>query len=212
MGNKVKFGFKNCHYAPITMTDSKITFGVPVAIPGAVSMSLDPQTDEVEFEADDMLYYTSYTNTGYKGNTEFANLPNQFLKDILKYVEDETSHVLAENLSAETAPFALLYEINGDQKATRRVLYSCNVSRPGENAQTSGKTKTPQTDTMEMTAAPLASGHVRCRTTEKTPAATYNGWYKSVYLLPAMVADMEELGYTVEALTAETQPAGGQEV
>ena len=182
MGNKVKFGLKNVHYSPITTSeDGDIVFGTPKRIPGAVSLTLDVQGDKVEFEADDVIYYSSYSNTGYKGNLEVANIPDDFRKDILGDVEDETSHVLMEYSSAEAKPFALLYEVNGDQKATRRVLYYCTVSRPGENASTTGKTKTPQTDTMSLTAVPLADGLTRARTQENTTAAVFNDWYKSVW-------------------------------
>lgn len=86
-----------------------------------------------------------------------------------------------EYASAEAKPFALLYEVNGDQKATRRVLYYCTVSRPGENASTTGKTKTPQTDTMSLTAVPMADGLTRARTQENTQATVFNEWYKSVW-------------------------------
>ena len=40
--NKVKFNLWNVHYAPLlTNTTSSISYGKPVPIPGAVSLSLD---------------------------------------------------------------------------------------------------------------------------------------------------------------------------
>lgn len=180
--NKVKFGLKNVHYAPITTAeDGSISFGTPKSLPGAVSLTLDVQGEEVEFEADDVIYYASYANTGYKGNLEIANITDDFRKDILGDVEDETSHVLMEYASAEAKPFALLYEVNGDQKASRRVLYYCTVAKPGENASTTGKTKTPQTDTMLLTSVPMADGLTRARTLDNTTDTVYKDWYKSVW-------------------------------
>lgn len=183
--NKVKFGLKNVHYSTITEGENgELIYGTPKRLPGAVNLTLEVQGEETEFEADDVIYYSSYSNTGYKGTLEIANITDDFRKDILGDVEDETDHVLMEYSSAEAKPFAMLYEVNGDQKATRRVLYYCTVSRPGENASTTGKTKTPQTDTMNLTAVPRADGLTRARTQDNTTDAVFNNWYKNVWVPP----------------------------
>ena len=41
--NKVKFNISNAHYALLSQNDNgEVTFGTPVPLPGAVSLSLDP--------------------------------------------------------------------------------------------------------------------------------------------------------------------------
>ena len=51
--NKVKFNLWNVYYAPLlTNTASKIEYGTPIAIPGAVSLSLDPTGENTPFYAD----------------------------------------------------------------------------------------------------------------------------------------------------------------
>ena len=48
--NKVKFNICNVHYALITVDDDgEVTFGTPVAMPGAVSLSLEPNEHETEY-------------------------------------------------------------------------------------------------------------------------------------------------------------------
>ena len=88
--NKVKFGLKNCHYAKATLDPetNEVTFATPVAIPGAVNLSLDPEGDTEPFYADDMVYYTTVANNGYSGDLEIALIPDSFRKDILKETED----------------------------------------------------------------------------------------------------------------------------
>ena len=181
MGNKVQFSLKNVHYAPITVEeDGDIAFGTPVHIPGAVSLTLDRKGDEVNFMADGVTYYASYSNEGYSGTLTMALFPDHFRKAILKEVEDEQDHVLVEYANAETQPFALLYEVEGDVRATRRVLYYCTVSVPGEDADGQSP-KDPKTEAMAITATPLADGTTRARTRDNTVDDVFNNWFKKVW-------------------------------
>lgn len=180
--NKVKFGLKNVHYALLTVgEDGAVTYGTPVAIPGAVNLSLDAQGDPSTFYADDMAYYVTAANDGYSGTLEVAVVPDSFRKDVLKETEDSTDMILVENVGAESQPFALLFEFNGDQKATRHVFFNCSATRPGVSGGTTNKTKEPSTESMNLTASPLANGNVKARTTHSTSEAKYNSWYQSVW-------------------------------
>ncbi len=118
--NKVKFGLKNCHYAKATLDPdtNTVTFDTPVAIPGAVNLSMDPEGDNEPFYADDMVYYMTSANNGYSGDLEIALLPDTFRKDILKETEDANG-VLVEDATVETECFALLFEFSGDKKKIR---------------------------------------------------------------------------------------------
>ena len=184
--NKVKFGLKNCHYAKATLDSNTnaVTFGTPVAIPGAVNLSLDPEGDTEPFYADDMVYYTTTANNGYSGDLEIALLPDSFRKDILKETEDANG-VLVEDSSVETEHFALLFEFSGDKKKIRHCLYYCSAARPTIEGKTNEDSKEVQTETLEITATPLPSGIVKVKTGANTTDAVYNAWYNSVYETPS---------------------------
>lgn len=180
--NKVKYGLKNVYYAVHQVgEDGAITFAAPVAIPGAVNLNLTAQGEITKFYADNMAYYVSATNDGYQGDLEIALIPESFHKDVLKEELDETDQVLTELSNVETAGFALLFEFAGDVHSVRHILYNCTVTRPNVASSTTSNTKEPSTDTMTITAAPLADGRVKVRTTADTPEETYNNWFQSVW-------------------------------
>lgn len=179
--NKVKFNICNVHYALITYTDQGVQFGTPIPMPGAVSLSLDPNGEPESFYADGIEYYTISNNMGYDGDFEVALIPESFRIDVLKEKVD-ANQVLIENANAETANFALLFEFDGDKHKIRHVMYNCSAARPAIAGQTNEATREVQPETLTISARPLASGFVKARTGNDTLKATYDAWYQSVYL------------------------------
>ena len=83
--NKVKFNICDVHYAVLSVSDTgEVTFGTPVAMPGAVSLSLDSNGEPSSFYADGVKYYTINNNMGYDGDLELAMIPESFRTEILK--------------------------------------------------------------------------------------------------------------------------------
>lgn len=195
--NKVKFGLKKCSYALVTLTQNPstgkytVSFGTPVAMPGAVSLSLSAEGEASNFYADDSVYYVLNSNAGYSGNLELALIPESFLTDVLKETEDANG-VLVENKDVETQYFALLFEFTGDQKKIRHAMYYCSATRPGIEGKTMQDTKEVKTESLAITAAPLpectisgtefSDGLVKSKTGANTSDAVYNGWYSAVYV------------------------------
>ena len=207
--NKVKFNICNVHYALITVDeDGDMTFGTPVAMPGAVSLSLEPNGEPSNFYADGYAYYTISNNMGYEGDLELAMVPESFRTDVLKESLDDNS-VLVESANVETANFALLFEFDGDVKKIRHVLYNCSAARPNIESATNEEEIEVQTETLAITAAPLANGYVKARTGDSTTDTVYTGWYSSVYM--PTVADPEASGVQQSGLQEmEEDEIGGE--
>lgn len=180
--NKVTFGLKNVHYATFTETDGTITYDTPVRMPGAVELSIEPRGDMTEFYADDILYYSASNNQGYDGTLSIANIPEQFAIDCLGEVKDEADMVLTEKANAKGKPFALLFEFDGDAKATRHVLYYCTASRPSITSSTKTNSTEPQPIELTFVAAPRPIDYaVKAKTSPSTPKEVYDAWYTAVY-------------------------------
>ena len=186
--NKVKFNLWNVYYAPLlTNTTSKIEYGTPIAIPGAVSLSLDPTGENTPFYADGIDYYTISNNMGYSGDLEIALIPESFRVDILKESRDN-NNVLIENKDINVGKFALLFRFDGDIRAINHVMYNCSVSRPKIGSKTNEESKEVQTETLTISAKLLVKGYVKAKTGDSTPQTVYDNWFKSVYLPVAAAA------------------------
>lgn len=181
MDNKVVFGLKNVHYATFSEENGVIAYDIPKPIPGGVELSLEPRGDMVEFYADDMLYYSAPNNQGYDGTLSIANIPESFAIDCLGE-EKNADGLLVEKTTANPKPFALLFEFDGDVKATRHVLFSCKANRPTVSSSTKTDSVEPNANELTFVASPRSTDRtVKTKTTSTTPDAVYNNWYTAVY-------------------------------
>lgn len=187
MANKIKYGLKNVHYAVATIAaDGSATYGAPVAFPGAVSLSLEPQGESTPFYADNVTYWVGNGNNGYSGDLEMAMITDAFKTDILGYVND-TKDVLVEDKNAAAIHFALLFQFEGDDKATKHVMYNCTATRPNVAGETVGESVEPSTETVTITAtsvynATLDKDIVKAEANAASDATTYAGWESAVYI------------------------------
>lgn len=187
MANKVKYGLKNVYYAVATVdaATNTATYTVPVAWPGAVSLSLDAEGSTTKFRADNIDYWIGQSNNGYSGDFESALVPDSFRTAILGDVSPvDHDGVLIEDAGAKTKYFALLFQFEGDQSNTRHVLYKCSATRPSVSGQTTEEEIEPQTETLTLTAtaihnATLDKDIVKAKCGESDSA--YNAWFSGVY-------------------------------
>lgn len=183
MANKVKFGLSNCVIAPITAVgDSSYTYGTPIAVPGAVNLTLSPSGDTNDFYADNLIYFSSTANQGYEGDLEIAMIPDAIRTGILGETIDSNG-ALIETANDTNTNFAFGFQIEGDKQNRRFWYYNCSLTRPANNGATNESTITPQTDTLTMKAMPrLTDRKVRVML-EKTDdnVNVYNSFFSTVY-------------------------------
>ena len=181
--NKIKFGIKNVYYAAVTSVSStgSLTYATPVAMPGAVSLSLSIQGDTSTFYADNIAYWTANANNGYQGDLELALIPDAFRTAILGETLDAKGFYV-ERSDDKQKEFALLFQFEGDENATRHCLYRCSASRPEVSGSTQQESIEPQTETLTLTAmARINDSVVKARAPyTASTTSSYASWFSAV--------------------------------
>lgn len=182
MANKVKYGLKSVYYATVTFAnDGTPTFATPVAIPGAVDMSLSKSGDTYQFYADDGVYFEVADGDVYEGDLEMALIPDGFRTAVLNESAD-SKNVMFEGATDTKVHFALLFEFTGDVNAIRHVLYNCTAYESEIAGTTKGESIEVKTEKIHIKARALPNGgYIKAKTGTDTDATTYSGWYGTVY-------------------------------
>lgn len=186
MANKVRFGLEQVHIAfRKEAVGGQPSWDTPIAIPGAVNFSANPDGGESTFYADNTKYYTRQTNNGYTAELEMALVPDEVLAQMLGW-EIDSNGMLVEDAEAVPKEFALMAQVQGDAKNRRFVYYRCTASRPTQTHATTTDTTTPTTETLSLTILPLeVDGKKLVRGVielNETNEAAYNGFFNAVLL------------------------------
>ncbi len=179
MANKVKYGLEKVYYAIATETGGVLTYGTPVAWPGAVNLSLSEQSGGTTFYADNVAYFKTNNNNGYEGDFESALIPDSFRVDVLGEVLD-TKGFYVEKSGVPTVEFALLFQFEGDESATRHCFYRCVASRPSVNGATVEENVEVQTETITITALPRINDKVVKSRCPASATQSYGAWFTTV--------------------------------
>lgn len=178
--NKVTFGLENVHWVEIESEDANGLLkysGEVKRLPGAIELTIDPSGDSNPLKADNINYYILDSNDGYNGKLKIANLTDEFCEIVLGEKLDPTTKVMTEVSNAIKKNVALMFQIEGDAKAIRHVLYNVAIQRPsvGSSTKDGGNVNTPE---LSFDASPRPVDKVvKRRTTEETPVEVYNKWF-----------------------------------
>lgn len=151
MSNKIVFGISNLHFGRFTVNaDKSVTMGEPYHLPGAVRLALDAQTDESKTHADNIVYWSCYSDSGYDGEIESALITDYFKLTFLGYKQLNDGGI--GNVGAPVPQVYMMFESDGDENKRRGIIYGIDLGGISNELATEEGTKDPATSTMPFTA------------------------------------------------------------
>lgn len=181
---RVRYGISNVYYAKATEgAGGVLTYGTPVAVPGAKSMSFSPAGNEVKESADNVTWFSTNTNNGYTGTIEFEDTAacDAFIADVLGHTVGTDGSILesADDVSKE---FALLFQFElagATESGKRGCFYRVTATRANLEGQTKEDSITVNTNTINFSAVPRISDGAIKLSAVSTDAA-YSSWFSAV--------------------------------
>lgn len=149
MANKVTFGLSNVHVGTWTESGGSVTLGTPMAVPGAVSWTPSQDSDQYTFYADNVAYWSNYTDGPIEGDLEMALFPDAFKTQFLGYAT-LTDGGLAQVKNATKPNIYLCGEIEGDTEKRRFIFYNGTCGAINREYNTIEDSKEVQTESVSI--------------------------------------------------------------
>lgn len=149
--NKVEYGLKNVHVGTYTVNESTgvVTMGTPYKLPGAVKLALDPETEEIKSYADDVVYYSDYSDNGFSGSLEMMRFPDEYKLKFCGFIELDDGGI-AQSKYATLPKLYIAFEGDGDAEKRRGILYNVSASVPKREHATREGSKEPVTESCDL--------------------------------------------------------------
>ena len=150
--NKVEFGMSNVHVGTYDYDSASdtVTLGTALKVPGAVSLTLDADAEEYKFFADDVVYYSDYTDNGESGELTMAMFPDTFKLQFLPYVQLDDGGI-AKIKGQQAKNVYLAFEGKGDKNKRRHILYNISLGAIQREYKTVEGTKDVEVETLGVT-------------------------------------------------------------
>ena len=150
MANKVEFGISNLHIGTYTESNGTVTLGTPYHQKGAISFSPEEQSEQNNFYADNVIYWSGYSGGSLEGDLEVAMYDDEFKTQFLGY-KTLTNGGIANVKGAMKPNVYIAFQVEGDAESRRVILYNCALGGITREYNTIEENKEPTTETIPVT-------------------------------------------------------------
>lgn len=126
--NKVEFGLSDIVMGTYTVAnDGTVTMGTPIHVPGAKSLSFDPEGDESNAYADNIKYWSQYIDNGYTGTLEVMRFSDAVKTGLMGYAAVVGGGLAAIKGATKPACY-IAFQSKGDVEKRRGIIYNVSLS------------------------------------------------------------------------------------
>lgn len=147
---KVQFGISNLHVGTYTDTNGTVTLGTPYHQKGAVSFNPESDSEQNDFYADNIIYWSGYSGGKIEGDLEVAMFDEEFKTQFLGY-RTLASGGLAAVKNPTRPNVYIAFQVETDDTPIRVMLYNCTLGNISREYSTITDSKEPQTATVPVT-------------------------------------------------------------
>ena len=148
--NKVEFGISNLYIGTFTDTNGTVTLGTPYHQKGAVSLSIEPDGDSNDFYADNVKYWSGFSDNGFTGEIEVAKFDREAKSQFFGYMET-TGGGFGAVKGATRPNVYIMFQTEGDAQSRRVILYNVSLGQINREFATIEDSKEPATETCDIT-------------------------------------------------------------
>lgn len=151
MANKVMFGVSNLYVGLYEVAnDGTVTLGTPVHVPGTVNITMEAESEENSFYADNVKYWTGYSDNGYTGEIENALFDDTFKTTFMNYIQLDDGGI-AQIKGQKNKQVFFIFQADGDQENRRMIVYNVALGQINREYATIEDSIEPQTATLPFT-------------------------------------------------------------
>ena len=145
---KVMYGVSKLHVGEYNVaTNGTVTLGTPYELPGTVRIAMNPSSNLETFYADNIAYWSGYSDDGYEGEIENALFDDTFKTRFLNY-QNVTGGGIAQVKGKKTPNVYFMFQAETDADSRRAIVYNASFGMIQREYETTEDSTTPATATL----------------------------------------------------------------